>query len=289
MSESDVHRRRTIRNGLGRPMDFRLLSNRLSVALPLAAGAVAGLVSLLSDGSLADAVRAGVAAGGSAFLAWAVTRELSPDHPVAASLAAIAAPWATIVGSPALAVVAVWLLALRVVAGTTGAAPYAVDMIGVGVFAIWASTSVGGAPQALFALVAVASSTAFDARSRRTVLVGSAMAGVACFIAARLAGVLTLPEPWRADATWWLGAVTLTTAAAVLVRVESATDRRPVPIDTGRVRVAIGWAALACVTAVVWLGPIGMASMAPLAAALAVTAAFAIRDRRSPGGPADTP
>ncbi|HUG74787.1 MAG TPA: hypothetical protein VMM81_03835 [Acidimicrobiia bacterium] len=280
MSKPEAHRRpTTLRSGLGRPMDFRLLSNRLSLALPLAAGAVAGLVTLLTGGGFADAFRAGIAAGGSSFLAWAVTRELTPDHPVAASLAAVAAPWVTMAGPPSLAVVAVWLLATRVVAGTTGAAPYTLDMVGVGAFAIWASTSEGGPPLALLALIATASSTAFDPRSRRTVLVGAALATAACLIAARVVGVLDLPEAWDSQSAWWVLAVALITAVALLVRVQSTTDRRPVPIDTGRVRAAIGWAGMACVVAVVWRGPAGMASMAPLAASIALTAAFSLGSR----------
>lgn len=264
-------------------MDFRLLSNRLSIALPLAAGSVAGIGSLLTGGGLADAVRAGIAAGGSSFLAWAVTRELNPDHPVAASLAAVAAPWATVFGSPSLAVVAVWLLAVRVVAGTTGAAPYAVDMIVVGAFTIWASTSEGGLALALLALVAIASSTVFDARSRRTVLVGAGLATAVSLAAARAAGTLGLPEAWTAHSGWWLVAVALSTSAALLVRVESTADRRPVPIDTRRVRAATGWAGTACVIAVVWRGPVGMASMAPVGVVLAVTATWSVA-RRLRGG-----
>jgi hypothetical protein len=260
-------------------MDFRLLSNRLSVALPLVAGSVAGIGSLVTGGGVTDTVRAGVAAGGASFLAWAVTRELDPDHPVAASVAAVAAPWATIFGSPSLAVVAVWLLAARVVAGATGAAPYAADMIAVGAIAIWASTSEGGAPLALLALVAIASSTAFDARSRRTVLVGAALAAAACLAAARVVGALDLPEAWNPHSGWWMLAVALATSVALLIRVESTTDRRPIPIDTRRVRAAIGWTGMACVIALVWRGPVGMASMAPLAAALVVTATFSLRGR----------
>jgi hypothetical protein len=259
-------------------MDFLLLSNRLSIALPLTAGLVAGLVSL-TDGGLGDAVRTGIAAGGSSFLAWAVTRELSPDHPVAASLAAVLAPMAILLGSPSLAVVAVWLLATRVVAGTTGAAPYTADMIVVGGFAIWASTGEGGLPLALLALTAIASSTVFDARGRRTVLVGDTLATAACLTAAGAAGTLDLPDPWAASSAWWLFATALTTAAALLVRVESTTDRRPVRIEAGRVRAAIGWAGAACVIAVVWRGTRGMASMAPVAAALVLTAVFSLRVR----------
>jgi hypothetical protein len=78
---------------------------------------------------------------------------------------------------------------------------------------------------------------------------------------------------------WWLAATALITAAALLVRVESLTDRRPVRIETRRVRAAIGWAGAACVLAVAWRGTAGMASMAPVAAALVLTAAFALRDR----------
>lgn len=262
-------------------MDFRLLSNRLSVGLPLVAGSVAGLGALLLGRGFGEAVASGVEAGGASFLAWAVTRELDPDHPPAASVAAVLAPLATILGSPALAVVAVWLLAARTLAGTTGAAPYTADMLGIGGFAVWASTTAHGLPLALLAISAVALSTLLEARGRRTVLIGVVAAAGASFTATWIAGAWSERHPWSVRSAWCLLAVAAVTGAALLVRVGSATDRRPVPIETRRVRVAIAAVGAACALAVVLFGPTGLAATGPLVAALGVTALFSVPTRRS--------
>ncbi|ACO45903.1 hypothetical protein DEDE109153_02880 [Deinococcus deserti] len=108
-------------SALARPVDLRYASNRYAVG-----GAVAAAVTArLLGGSWADAL--GV--GGAAFLAWATARELDPDHSETATVAlpvAAAAAWMGGPGNPLSGLAA--LSALRVMAGTVGRGPTAVDL-----------------------------------------------------------------------------------------------------------------------------------------------------------------
>lgn len=110
-------KRQTDYTGFGRHMDPRLPSNRF-----------AGLISFIALVALgAAAVMYGWepwrAFGGAigVFVAWAIGRELDPDHTATAALASVAALGLAFVAPPDLWVSGAILIAARLVAGTVGA------------------------------------------------------------------------------------------------------------------------------------------------------------------------
>ncbi len=123
---------------IGRTVDFHVASNRNIVIFSLIVMALIGAYRLLTGMSLGDVVINALGAGVFTFLAWAVGRELDPDHDITAYLAA-----GVMVGMlfawplPRLLSVGILLAALRVVNRSTGLAPHQADalmlMIGAGV------------------------------------------------------------------------------------------------------------------------------------------------------------
>jgi hypothetical protein len=257
-------------------MDFRLASNRGAVALPLLAGVVAGWWALAAGWGLGEAMRAGVGAGGGSFLAWATAREIDPDHPVTAVAAAVAAPWAVLVGPPALAAVFLWMLAVRAVVGSTGSAPYLADMLFVGGLGVWTALGDRGLAAALGGLAVVAASTVFDGRGRSLTLTVAAVAMAVAAGAAVVVGGSLGPSPASSAQAWLVSGVAVVGLAALRVRTSSPTDRRPDrAISTARVRWGIGATTALGILSVAWHGSDGVTAAAPILVALGATAVSA--------------
>ncbi|MDH4116664.1 MAG: hypothetical protein OEX04_09685 [Acidimicrobiia bacterium] len=121
-------------SGLARPIDLRSRSNRFAVA---ATGA-ATLVGWLFE----PQGRSWLALGGSAFLAWAVARELNPDRSAAAAAvlgpAIVATVDAHVVSLGSLFVL---LLAIRQTAGTTGRRLGHLDLAFLAILTSWLAFS----------------------------------------------------------------------------------------------------------------------------------------------------
>jgi hypothetical protein len=257
-------------------MDFRLSSNRIGVAVPVLAGFVAGAWALAVAAGLGEAVRVGVGAGGGSFLAWASARELDPDRPTTATVAALAAPWAVLAGGPALAAGFLWMIAVRALIGSTGGAPYPADVTFVGVLAAWAATGDRGLAAALAGLLVVAASTAFDRRGRSVTLVLVAAWMVAAVAASIAFGGPVRPLPVSGAAAWWMGGIAVVGSMAMRVRTSAATDRRPDQrVSLARLRWGVAAATSLSILAVVWHGVDGVTAAAPIIAALAATAVSA--------------
>lgn len=287
----DLHRGSWLRSGLGRRLDFGLLSNRIAVAVPVLSGMVAGSWGLLDGASLWEATGYGVAAGGASFLGWATARELDPDHPGSAALAAVATPWLVLWSGPALAAGGLWLVALRIMSGTTGAAPYPPDLVVVVGLGTLASLGERGLAGALAGYAVIALSTRFEERARSATLTAAFVGGGIAVATAVLAGVVVAPvEPDAATAAW-VGAIALTVAAAWRIRVTSVTDRRPQPLLRSRVRLSLVAAGVWGALAVLWHGAVGVAVAGPALVALASVALRVTGQRvsREPGAKSHEP
>jgi hypothetical protein len=108
------------RSGITRGFDLAYPSNRFVLAATPAIGALTGLATLVRGDGWGAAFANGFSAGGAAFVAWALARELHPDRTWVAAVAALVAPWGLLRTGPDLLASAAVLLGARVVAGTTG-------------------------------------------------------------------------------------------------------------------------------------------------------------------------
>jgi hypothetical protein len=253
-------------------MDFRLPSNRVALALPSVAGVVAGAWALAAGWGLGEAVRAGVGAGGGSFLAWATARELDPDHPHTATVAAVLAPWAVLSAAPSLAAGFVWLLAIRAMTGSTGSAPYPPDLVVVGALSVWATLGDRALVVVVTGLAVLVLSTSFDRRGRAvTVAMAVAMAAIVVAVSLVRGGPLA-PQSFTAASWWWSAVMGAVAIVALSVRTVSTADRRPQPLSGTRLRWGVAAAAVFGIVMVAWHGPVGVAMAAPVAAALAAVA-----------------
>ncbi|MCJ7725459.1 MAG: hypothetical protein MUP76_03615, partial [Acidimicrobiia bacterium] len=78
-------------SGIGRPIDPRYPSNRFILIVAPLAGLAWRVWKLASEGDWSPAVGRALVAGMATFLAWAIARELDPDRPWTAGVAAVLA------------------------------------------------------------------------------------------------------------------------------------------------------------------------------------------------------
>jgi hypothetical protein len=206
--------------GLGRTIDLRLSSNRIAVI-----GAVLGTLGALAlewtrDGTI-DLFGAG-AIGVSLFLAWAIARELDPDHPGSATVALVLAAGALALGPPAAAIVAVILMSARVMTGTVGSRLRPADIAVLTLVAGYAGTR----PEAWGAIPFLLVAIVMARPQRPRVLV--ALLGLASVGGVLLSGAT--PNP---------GA--LPTIAAGLIAVTVVAVALTVPAATVATRTDTGW------------------------------------------------
>ena len=268
-----------IKSGLGRSLDFSYPSNRFAVAATIGAGLIAAAAALANRRGSTEVLGDGVLAGGAAFVAWALARELDPDRPVGAGVAAVIAPVVLFAGPPDLLVCGLLVLAARIFAGSTGRVLGLVDLGVIGVWAVPVVFRDAGVPIALIAAIAPAVSAWWHRSAARLLFAASGviLAGVVA-----LAVLFADGGPWPQPTGVARGVLVAGLAAGVvsswaLPRPRSSTDsRRGGIISTQRVRLARLGTLGAGVGAMLWAGEPGVLALGPAWAALAATAVWSI-------------
>lgn len=140
--------------GLARPLGLRNRSNVFVLVVAALAGIAGGILATAADfegrADYAEVVRIALWWATSAFLAWAIARELDPDRPLVASVAAVLGGAAGAVAPSLVAAFAV-LLAVRAIAGTTGLKLTPLDQVVLVALAVWCGLSRGAWPAGLVA------------------------------------------------------------------------------------------------------------------------------------------
>jgi hypothetical protein len=263
-----------LRSGIGRPIDFSYPSNVYVVAVSAAAGVGAGVLGLVRGKGLMTSLGWGVLAGAASFLAWAVARELDPDHPVSAVLAAPLGAAALAAGPAGLGMTGVVLLTARIAARTTGLAPSFPDLVFVSGLSWYAATRPGGLGVAVVAGLALAADHVLPAGSRRRVAWGAAAVVAGSVVAAVLAGTV-VPEPEGFDAGSWVlagGALIGVLPAAIVTEPRSRCDITGEKVTRRRVRAARVAVPASVGAAALWGGGGGVAALGPVIAAVVAVA-----------------
>jgi hypothetical protein len=256
--------------GIGRIIDPRYPSNRFAILAAVGFGLIGFAVH--PNGTR---LGSGIVLGGSAFLAWALARELDPDRVITSYAAAVAggvAAWVAAGPSPGAALGAIYLLlvALRITVRTTGRPPTVIDLAGNIVVAGWLARGPVAWLAGLVLAVAVVRDTRLADPAPPINLALGGLLGVGVLVVAGLSGAAIVPvaPPIAAWALVLAGAV----GGAVAAQPEpviSLADSGKRPIDPVRLSAA-RWTALAGATLCLVAGVDGLAGMGPVWATLAL-------------------
>jgi hypothetical protein len=260
---------------IGRPIDPSYPTNRAIALVTLAVLLVGALWQRISGEAWLASALWGAQAGLTIFLAWALCRELDPDHPMAAFVAvALALPAVTFWGLPQLGVIFWLLILVRVVDRTAGPPAGVLDVLGLVGLTAWLSLQ-GDADithlwgyGVLTALALLLDSQLPD-RARRQL------------IFALLTVIVTVVTAILGDVPAGPGALSLTGGLIALAlsllflpmllsarSVESVGDQTGEPLTPIRVQAAQALALLAGVGCAFLRGPTAIAALAPLWAAV---------------------
>lgn len=262
---------RTVNSALGRSINLRYPTVRYALAASVLSGAVGLAIGLFADDR--NAIRDGTSAGAAAFLAWAVGRELDPDRPLTAGLAAPLGLAIWLSGHTGLAAVGAALLAARIVVGTTGKSPRPGDLAVVVALAAYAGWRPGGVIAALALGLAVPADCALS--KRRTPFRCSA--GLFAMIGAAVTAIVwSDPLRFESPSVFWavVGAVSLLAALFTPVPIPtSLADLTRQPLRRRRVLYGRGMTAAVVVGTFLLGGEKGLLIIGPLLAAMIATPA----------------
>jgi hypothetical protein len=256
-------------SSISRPLDMNYPSNKL-IALLGVVVAVLGAASQAARGfSFLDSAGWGIQAGLTVFLSWALSRELDPDYPSSAALAAaISIPGIAIFALPTLGPLFWLLLLLRILNRSTGLQPTLLDLIGLLGLAVW--ISLDGSWEYLAATAAALLVDDLLSGKETSRLIFSALAALG-------AGLLIIFQQnallFPADITWY--PILIILAAAVLFlpvilrsrKVSSRCDQTQERIQPRRVQICQLFALLIGLISAVWQGPSALPNLYPLWAA----------------------
>tara|TARA_R110002094_G_scaffold9635_1_gene19131 strand:- start:3259 stop:4119 length:861 start_codon:yes stop_codon:yes gene_type:complete len=275
-------------SSIARPLEPQYPTNRaVLILLPLIALATGAAAFVLRDAGLAGAASAGLAGLLAAFLAWALGREVDPDRNEAAFIAMALTVAALILGyTPALWVLALALMATRIVVRTVGQAAKLTDLAIVTVLAGMAVFLDGYWAMGLVAAFAMALDLLYD-RKRTLNLVFAAFAtGFSMFAVVQRGGewgALTLEPLGLVNPAWSLAALILTALSAIFIltcpAITSVCDANGAPLERRRVRGGAVMVVLFA-TAAMFEAQAGLLATLPVWAVLAGMVAGRVWPRR---------
>jgi hypothetical protein len=260
---------------VGRAVDVRYPTNRAIVLLAAAVTAGGTGVRLAGDEAVLDALGWGVRAGLAVFFAWALARELDPDHDLAAFVAAgLMVAGLFSFDLPDLLAMLWWVVALRVVNRSTGLPARILDsagLLGLGAWLAWQR----GWPYGLWTAVAFLIDGLLPAPRRRHLALAGAMVvitGVVVVVQGSPARMGDLPWPMVAA----IGATTLLFGVVMVTtrRLRAVCDYTGAPLELWRVWAGQGVALVAALLGA-WLAGLGsVVAWLPLWAALLGTGLY---------------
>lgn len=258
---------------IGRTLDPRYPTNLAILLASVAAGIVAGLVAIISGESTGAALIAGIVCAASVFVAWALARELDPDHNRSAFLAAGTAFTASFfVEMPNFFALFAVVMLLRVVNRTVGPPAKLFDTLGVLVIAgivIFTGTWMFG----IVAVAALVMDSILQNPHRRHLIAAGV---VVLMIAARFV-LLDVDEPQALSTMMMVIELAVTALFIVAMfsmrEVHTTSDANDERLAVHRVQAGMGIGLMA-VLVMLWNGNAGMIAMAPLWTALFSVAVY---------------
>lgn len=174
-----------------RPIDPESPWNRAVLAVTFVAGIIGAYLTLAEDAETFLAIEA----GGTAFLSWALARELDPDRQVpAVVLSVMGGAWALLGPATAILPFTALLMAARLVVGTTGRRPLGTDLAGLAVVATVVSFTPLGWVMGFGLAVAIYVDDRMADAPNRAALLASPAAAVGSSVVASLSGAFrTMP------------------------------------------------------------------------------------------------
>lgn len=157
-------------SGIGRPLDFSWPTNVAIFLVTIAVGVLTAASGIWNGLPASEMAWSAVRTAGGVFLAWAICREIDPDHQYPAFVsAAVFLLWAVLREAPPL-LPAFWvIMGARMLNRTTGVRPTRLDKVGFIALGAWLAFDLGrslvdmsAADQPLLALgIAMALAVAF--------------------------------------------------------------------------------------------------------------------------------
>jgi hypothetical protein len=259
-------------SSIGRPVDRRYPTNRAIASLTLVVAILGFAIRRLTGTHPLESFLGGITLAIGFFLAWAIARELDPDHDLSAFLAAgLSLIPGFVLGRPDFAATFLVLLALRVVNRTVGPAARPLDTMAIlalaGVAAWRGHLVLAGIAAAAFALDAI-----LNPAHRAHLAAFGASIGL---LGVGVSRIQPAPEPLTAIA-WLALAATLPFLALIRGSGEprAVPDAGGEPLSGRRVRAAQWLGISGLVASVLIEGPAGLAALSPLWAALVGTGAY---------------
>jgi len=252
---------------IGRPLDSKYPPN-LAIAVTTCAVILGGfIVHLLQTGAWDKSILWGISSGLYVFLAWALCREIDPDHDLSAFVAAVFTLIALFIwGFYGLGILFWLLLAIRIINRTTGLPATILDsstLLGLGAWLTFQTNWGYGA----LTIAAFALDSCLKPKHRRQII-------FAC-----LSAVITIIAVCQNEAgfvfilTWETGSIILAAALVFLLlilgskNISSAADATKKHLNPERVQAGQMLTLLTGINVVLWNGASGVKLTAPLWAA----------------------
>jgi hypothetical protein len=254
---------------VARPIDPSYPSNRAIAVLTIVVMVGGAIFELLTGGGWIESGLQGIGVGLAVFIAWALCRELDPDHDLSAFVAAgLALGGLFLWDLPHFGVLFWLLLMVRIVNRTPGAPATVLDSLAVLGLGGWLAAQGNWGYGAITALALFVDGRLSRPNRRQVLLAGLGV--IVTVVAVIVAGELRWEgAPSLAPGLIGLGMAVLFVPVFLGARqLDSVGDETGEPLEPLRVQAGQGLALLAGVEAAFWGGEAGLVSLGPLWAAV---------------------
>jgi hypothetical protein len=256
-------------SALARAVDPRYPTIRAILGLALAVSLGGFALQLIQGSSLVDSALWGISAGFAVFLAWALGRELDPEHELSAFLGAgLSLVGLLLFGSPALLSLVWMLLTLRTVNRTTGLPAKIQDSFGLLGLSLWLDWQESWIYGLITTMAFFLDSRLYTPHQRHLAFAGLALLGTLGLTAAR--GDVHR-NGWQGPGLLWV--VVAASLLFVLIIpasrwVKAKGDATGQPLRPARVQAAQILALVTAIAGAAWSGQAGVVRLFPLWAAM---------------------